>query len=133
MLLSVGAVFRSWLPRVLISSLSIFLLSVSFVPAANAACNGIPKKPKLRTPQAAIINARKADLKWEAADCANHYNIEVRKGTTWGRPADADYGMEATSYRTRRLEKGETYWWHIEACNRHGCKVSRWGSFVLTK
>jgi hypothetical protein len=124
---------KLWLPRIFSALAVVVLLSAFMTPTASAACNSIPKKPKLVTPQAAIINARKADLKWEKADCANHYNIEIRKGNSWGRPVDARYAIEKTDYRSRRLETGQTYYWHIEACNVHGCKASRWGTFSLAK
>ncbi len=133
MIQSAVRVSSVWLPRVLVAVVVLFMVSLSVAPTANAACNGIPKKPKLLTPQSAIINGRKAELKWAIADCATHYNIEIRKGNSWGRPVDAKYQLDKTDYRSRRLEVGASYWWHIEACNAHGCKPSRWGVFTLVK
>lgn len=104
------------------------------VPTVNAmACNKRPAKPEIATPgSSAYLHTRRVELGWKSADCATHYQVEVRQGKTWGRPWDANYGLTETSYRTRKLEAGQTYWWHVEACNSHGCKSSRWISFVIT-
>lgn len=113
----------------------VLALGIMPAPAVNAmACNKKPAKPVIQTPgPSAYLNTRKVDLGWKSADCATRYQVEVRQGTTWGRPWDANYNLTTTAYRTRKLEAGRTYWWHVEACNPHGCKASGWVNFAITQ
>ncbi|MCC7164278.1 MAG: hypothetical protein IT331_17415 [Anaerolineae bacterium] len=117
--------------------LLVCILLLGPVPAASAdplACNKRPAKPQIETLfQNQVVDRRRVALGWKTTDCATRYHIEVRQGTTWGRPQDANYDLTDTRYRTRRLERGRTYWWHVEACNQHGCKVSKWASFSIVK
>ena len=92
-----------------------------------------PAKPRMQMPnQNAQLETRRVNLGWKSTDCATRYQIEVRQDTIWGRPWDANYNLTDNRYRTRKLERGYTYWWHVEACNPYGCKKSKWGSFSVT-
>lgn len=94
-------------------------------------CVSRPDAPDLVSPpdekQVAKLRVR---LKWSDSECAERYQVIVRKGSKTGERI-YNARQEVTGFRTGRLEQGQTYYWRIKACNGFGCRASMWSNFEI--
>lgn len=96
------------------------------------ACAGKPVKPKLAKPKDGVtLKKRSVTLKWNAASCADTYQIIVRRDSNKGNIVERVSDLTATAYTTKQLRAGVTYFWQARACNANGCKKSAWHSFSV--
>jgi alpha-tubulin suppressor-like RCC1 family protein len=96
-------------------------------------CNQKPAKPKLKSPaDAAAVTAARPTLKWKTANCADTYNVTVKDAAT-GKKVDGATGLPPTQlqYKTKKLTKGKTYSWFVQACNNIGCTKSATWKFTV--
>jgi hypothetical protein len=85
---------------------------------------GAPAKPTLKSPvNNATTSKTRPTLKWNAANCADTYNVTVKDALT-GKKVDSATGLTALQYRTKALTQGKAYKWFVQACNTHGCAKS---------
>lgn len=90
----------------------------------GAACKGKLAAPAIIAPaDNAKIKKGKIEFSWNAPDCVKHYHIEIRAGSTDG-TVFADKNVKTTTFSTRKLEKGITYYWRVSSCNAKGKCVS---------
>lgn len=98
----------------------------------GATCAGKPVKPKLVKPKDGVtLKKRSATLKWNAASCADTYQIIVRRDSNKGKIVERVSDLTTTTYTTKQLRAGVTYFWQARACNANGCKKSAWHSFSV--
>jgi hypothetical protein len=71
----------------------------------------------------ATTSKTRPTLKWNAANCADTYNVTIKDAAT-GKKVDSATGLTVLQYRTKTLSKGKTYKWFVQACNTHGCAKS---------
>ncbi len=98
---------------------------------ATDSCVSAPAKPKLLSPvKNSTVNHTTPKLKWSAATCANTYRVTVLNAAT-GAKVDSKKGLTTLKYKTKPLAHGKTYKWSIQACNPHGCTVSKAWKFTV--
>ena len=97
-------------------------------------CVSAPLKPALVSPiGSATVNTAKAPLDWDAALCATSYNILVKQDSKSGATVWNKTGVLTTDALTKKLTRGKTYYWRIQACNPpYGCTNSVWGKFKIS-
>lgn len=94
-------------------------------------CAMKPAKPVLKSPaNNASVTTTRPRLKWNAANCADTYNVTVKDAIT-GNKVDSKIGTLKTKYKTKLLSSGKTYKWLVQACNLHGCKKSQAREFTV--
>lgn len=96
-------------------------------------CASAPLKPILVSPVGgAAVTTPKAPLDWKDATCATTYNVLVKQDSKTGATVWSKNGAPNSQATTKKLLKGKTYFWRVEACNPpHGCTKSGWGKFKL--
>jgi CSLREA domain-containing protein len=95
-------------------------------------CPTAPAAPTLSKPNnGATVNKRRVNLDWSDVMCATSYNVEVHLNRRNGPLADSATGLSTSQFRTKALQRGETYFWRASACNVHGCKASKWLKFSI--
>jgi hypothetical protein len=75
------------------------------------------------------VTVRRVPLKWNARNCAEYYQVQVRAGSTTGSVVDKRTVVKP-SYKTVSLCNG-VYYWKVKACNWFGCRASPWWSFTV--
>lgn len=94
-------------------------------------CTAAPAKPSLLSPaNNGSTNKTRPTLKWNAANCADTYNVTVKDAAT-GKKADKATGLTALKYKTKILTNGRTYKWFVKACNAIGCTKSAQWKFTI--
>ena len=95
-------------------------------------CTSAPDKPLLVKPKkTSEITKLRVPLDWNAAKCANWYNVIIRKGNAKGEIVDFKTNLTETAYQTIKLARGNTYYWRVQACNLHSCTNSLSWSFTI--
>lgn len=90
-----------------------------------------PAKPTLKSPSNnATITKTRPTLKWNAANCADTYNITVKDAVT-GKRVDSASDLTTLQYKTKALAKGRTYKWFVQVCNAVGCTKSKAWKFTV--
>lgn len=96
--------------------------------------NKKPAKPALLKPtKGQTISDTKAELDWAASKCAQTYNVTLRQGSTTGKVIATRTGLPKHQTTIRSLERGKTYYWQVEACNRSRCTLSDWWNFKIKR
>lgn len=96
--------------------------TVTQTPANN--CLSKPAKPTLKAPaDSAVSTSDRPLLKWNAAACAQTYQVVVKDAAT-GAKRDKAKGLTGLKYKTDALPAHRTYKWVVKACNNSGCVKS---------
>jgi choice-of-anchor B domain-containing protein len=74
---------------------------------------------------------QKIPLAWNANACASMYKVVVRENNGKGPVAERKKGLDTTTYTTKKLAAGKTYWWRALACNAWGCGKSAPRTFTI--
>lgn len=101
-------------------------LGATATPTAtpDTGCTAKPVKPALAAPKnKATVKSTRPLLKWNAAACADTYNVTVKNAGT-GKVAQKQTGLTALEFQTKKLTRGKTYKWFVQACNAIGCAKS---------
>lgn len=94
-------------------------------------CLSKPTKPILNAPaNNGTVTTTRPKLKWNAATCAETYNVAVKDVAT-GTKADSKTGIKKLQYTTIALTQSKTYQWFIQACNTYGCAKSKPWKFTV--
>ncbi len=94
-------------------------------------CAAKPAAPNLVAPvQDASVNKARVRLKWNVVECATKYKIVVRADSPHGTRVAHNNNVQATQYKTPKLDAGHTFFWRVTACNTFGCTKSGWASFI---
>lgn len=102
-----------------------------FVRGADSGCTAKPAKPTLKSPaDHATTNKTRVKLKWNAAECAETYNVKIQDAAT-GKTVDSATGLTELKYKTIALTKGKTYKWFVQAVNGNGKTKSVKRTFTL--
>lgn len=103
------------------------------VTATKIPCAKKPKAPGIVSPEdGGTVDGKQALLDWNAVNCANKYRVVVRFGSPQGDKVESKrVDAPASQYRTKKLERGNSYVWRVRACNDKGCRASAWSSFAL--
>lgn len=91
-----------------------------------------PPAPSLLKPadKAMVLKARPS-LVWGGAANATSYHIQLYQGSRKG-TLIADTNVSVTRFKPPALVRGETYYWHVQACNDNGCSLwTKWWSFTV--
>lgn len=96
-----------------------------------AACPDKPAAPQLLSPvNGAVLKGRAVTLDWKNVRCAASYYVTVRKNSIFGTIVDTS-SLYPSVYTTTNLPGGQSYMWHVSACNWRGCTGSAWWTFKL--
>ena len=94
-----------------------------------SACPDKPAAPQLLSPvNGSTVQGRAVTLDWKSVRCAASYYVTVRKNTVFGAIVDTS-SLYPSIYTTTKLVHGQTYMWHVSACNWRGCTGSVWSTF----
>lgn len=66
-----------------------------------------------------------------STDCAETYDVSVRRDGKKGPVADSVQGLVLGGYLTGELPKGHKFYARVTACNVHGCTKSKWKMFSI--
>ena len=101
-------------------------------PISLTSCTAKPAKPQLTTPKnAKTVKKPKVLLDWGDVTCADSYRVLVRLGSKKGTKVVNEKNLATSQHTTKKLTKGETYYWRASACNSYGCTKSAWQSFKI--
>ncbi|MBI4675357.1 MAG: hypothetical protein HY741_27245, partial [Chloroflexi bacterium] len=90
-------------------------------------------KPRLLSPEnGAPVTAQRVSLKWKAAKCAEWYNVVVTRDSPKGRTVYQESNLTTRQVKTKKLARGKTYFWQVEACNAVGCTLSKRWKFTIS-
>jgi len=91
-----------------------------FVRGSDSSCTAKPAKPTPKSPaDHATTSKTRVKLKWNAANCAETYNVKIQDAAT-GKTVDSATGLTELKYKTVTLTKGKTYKWFVQAVNGNG-------------
>lgn len=98
---------------------------------ASQLCTAKPSKPRLKKPNDnATISKTRPTLKWNAATCAETYEVTVKNAAN-NNTVDSATGLIDLQYRTDPLTVNRTYKWFVKACNSLGCRKSAEREFTV--
>lgn len=98
-------------------------------PVSN--CTTKPAKPALALPlNGGQTTKRAVALDWDGVTCTTSYQVLVKKDAKKGVKADSGT-VQTSSFITKKLVRGHTYFWKVKACNDFGCTKSVWFSFHI--
>lgn len=105
--------------------------SHNFAVWDEPACTGKPGKPVLQKPQDQVhVKTLRAHLRWSNVECADYYDVTVKKGNQYG-PRSAFATVYEPTYQPDLLPH-QRYAWQVSACNYStGCSNSDWRIFIL--
>lgn len=95
------------------------------------ACNGKPNVPMLGLPQDQKKVKGPQIFMDFSAGCADTFKLVVRQSSKHGPKVDQVSELAYGDYLTTQLQKGQTYYWRVTACNGAGCAKSVWQSFTV--
>lgn len=96
-----------------------------------APCSEKPEAATLDIPvNGSEVTKRKVALDWTGKICTTHYKVIVKQGSKKGPKVDGK-SVQPSSFITKKLPKGHTYYWRVKACNDFGCKPSTWFTFTI--
>lgn len=100
-------------------------------PTGNPSCPHLDK-PMLNTPEdSSSLQIRRVTLTWSASLCNVKYQIIVRQASKRGERVDGAKNLRDTEFKTKKLERGATYFWRVRACTDGQCRRSAWQSFTI--
>ena len=95
-------------------------------------CTAKPAKPQLILPKnGKTVKKPKVLLDWNDVTCADTYRVLVRLGSKKGNKMVNENNLATSQHTTKKLTKGQTYYWRASACNAYGCAKSKWQSFKI--
>lgn len=102
----------------------------AIVPAAQL-CTAKPPKARLKKPNDnATLSKTRPTLKWNAATCADTYEVTVKNANN-NNTVDSATGLTELQYKTDPLTTNRTYKWFVKACNSFGCRKSAEREFTV--
>lgn len=125
-----GGVFTEMCGDALCLSGNVRMNRTAFVLASQL-CTAKPPKPRLKKPNDnATISKTRPTLKWNAATCAETYEVTVKNAAN-NNTVDSATGLIDLQYRTDPLTVNRTYKWFVKACNSLGCRKSAEREFTV--
>jgi hypothetical protein len=125
-----GGVFTDKCGDVACSSGNVRVNRTAMVPASQL-CTARPSKPRLKKPNDnATLSKTQPRLKWNAATCADTYEVTVKNAAN-NNTVDSATGLTELQYKTDPLTVNRTYKWFVKACNSFGCRKSAVREFTV--
>jgi hypothetical protein len=96
------------------------------------ACAGKPLPVTIFEPdQNQTFDVTRVTVNWSISPCATRYKVVVRQDATDGPRVDRKK-TTATTYRTKPLDPGHSYYIRVKACNQAGCRPSAWRKIIIS-
>lgn len=77
------------------------------------------------------VQTRRVILSWTAPACVSSWQVILREGSKRGMLVERVNDLAQPEYRTKRLERGKTYFWRVVGCKDEVCKRSAWSFFRI--
>jgi hypothetical protein len=107
---------------------------VATATSTPSSCGAKPSAPTLLSPpNGATISITRVALDWSDTLCASNYNVTVRVGSPAGPVIDQASNLAVSTYTTKSLTPGLTYFWSVSACDNAGCTSSNSRSFFINQ
>ncbi len=90
-------------------------------------CQTAPSAPSLLSPKnKATVKPRKVILDWNDVPCVQSYIVVVRHGSKTGSIVQIARDLRASTFTTKTLHRGWTYYWEVKAVGDSGKTTSAW-------
>ena len=101
-------------------------------PTLRSGCTSQPRRTILEKPDdGTTVATQRVELDWKNVRCLGWYEVEIRDGSKTGKIVDEKRDLFESKYKTKRLKRNHTYYWHVLTCNALGCRQSEWAKFNL--
>ncbi|MBI4674172.1 MAG: carboxypeptidase regulatory-like domain-containing protein [Chloroflexi bacterium] len=99
--------------------------------AVTTSCKTKPAKSALAAPKnKGTVRTKRATLQWNASTCATTYNVTVKNAAT-NKIVAQKKRLTTLQFQTRKLERGKTYKWFVQACRGNKCTKSATWQFKV--
>lgn len=100
--------------------------------ATGSSCATKPARPQLVAPtNNRSLKKTRARLDWSDAECAATYRVTLRLGSPKGQIVDSQTDVTQSVYTSIPLDRSQTYYWQVQACNSSHCAKSEWWAFQI--
>lgn len=95
-------------------------------------CGNVPLAPLPLSPANGAVVKAKPALDWNDTDCANTYNLVVRKGSKKGPVVMEKTGLWDSTVKAKKVTAPGVYYWRVTAWNEFGSTNSPWRHFTVS-
>jgi len=88
-------------------------------------CPAAPGLPARVAPLGSAKGPR-LTLDWKNVACIQSYSVVIRAGSAKGKIVQSKAGLLTSTFRTKKLAKGTTYFWRVSAIGDRGTTLSGW-------